>query len=42
MPFQSTAQRGWMFAHIPTIAKRWAKDTPKGKKLPKHKKEKPY
>lgn len=36
MPFVSEAQRGWMFANNPEMAKRWAAHTPKGKKLPKH------
>lgn len=38
MPFQSQAQRAWMYANKPEMAKRWEKETPKGKKLPKHKK----
>lgn len=33
MPFRSEAQRRWMFANDPKMAKRWAKETPK-KKLP--------
>ena len=36
MPFKSEAQRGYMFANMPEMAKRWAAHTPKGKKLPKH------
>ena len=36
MPFKSEAQRGYMFAKHPEMAKRWAKETPKGKKLHKH------
>jgi hypothetical protein len=36
MPFKSKAQRGWMFANEPAMAKRWAAHTPKGKKLPEH------
>lgn len=36
MPFESTAQRAWMFANKPSMAKRWAAHTPKGKKLPRH------
>lgn len=28
-----------MFANHPEMAKRWAKETPKGKRLPKHKKK---
>ena len=35
MPFKSIAQRQWMFANQPAMAKRWAAETPKGKKLPK-------
>lgn len=37
MPFESKAQRGFMFAKHPEIAKRWAKETPKDAKLPEHK-----
>jgi len=32
-PFKSQAQRGWMYANEPEMAKRWEKHTPK-KKLP--------
>lgn len=35
MPFKSQAQRAWMFANKPAMAKKWAKKT-KGK-LPKKK-----
>jgi hypothetical protein len=35
MPFKSEAQRKWMYANDPKMAKRWEKHTPKGKKLPK-------
>jgi len=35
MPFKSEAQRGWMYANEPAMAKRWEAHTPKGKKLPK-------
>ena len=35
MPFKSKAQRGWMHANKPAMAKRWEKETPKGKPLPK-------
>lgn len=35
MPFKSQAQRKWMFANKPAMAKRWAKETPKTKSLPK-------
>ena len=38
MPFVSQAQRGWMYSNEPEMAKRWEKETPKGKKLPKRKK----
>jgi len=34
MPFKSKAQRKWMFKRKPAMAKRWAKETPKGLKLP--------
>lgn len=34
MPFKSEAQRRFMYARHPKIAKRWEKHTPKGKKLP--------
>jgi len=40
MPFVSQAQRAWMYANHPKIAKRWEKHTPKGKKLPKRKRNK--
>jgi len=36
MPFKSEAQRRFMFAKHPEIAKEFAKMTPKGKKLPEH------
>lgn len=35
MPFKSQSQRGYMYVHHPEIAKRWEKETPKGK-LPEH------
>lgn len=35
MPFKSQAQRKWMYANKPQMAKRWEKETPKSKKLPK-------
>ena len=38
MPFQSKAQKGWMFANHPEMAKRWAAETPDMKHLPAHKK----
>lgn len=36
MPFVSDAQRRFMFARHPRIAKRWAEHTPKGADLPEH------
>ena len=36
MPYKSKAQRGFMHAKHPEIAKRWDAETPKGKKLPAH------
>lgn len=36
MPFRSQAQRGFMYANHPGIAKRFEKETPKGVKLPEH------
>ena len=35
MPFKSQDQRAWMYSNKPEMAKRWEKETPKGKKLPK-------
>lgn len=40
MPFRSEAQRRWMWANHPEMAKRWQKETPKGKKLPMYVKPK--
>jgi len=34
MPFKSVAQRGFMFARHPDIAKRWAAEYPSQGKLP--------
>lgn len=34
MPFKSDSQRRFMFSQHPSIAKRWASETPKGKDLP--------
>lgn len=34
MPFKSKAQKKWMMANKPEMAKQWAKDTPRGTKLP--------
>jgi hypothetical protein len=39
VPFESEAQRKYLFATHPEIARRWAKLTPKSKKLPKHKRK---
>jgi hypothetical protein len=36
MPFKSKAQRAWMYANKPEMAKKWEDHTPKGKKLPEH------
>lgn len=35
MPFKSQAQRAWMYANAPEMAKEWEKHTPKSRKLPK-------
>ena len=40
MPFKSKAQMREMFANQPKIAKRWAKETPNIKSLPKKLKSK--
>jgi hypothetical protein len=37
MPFVSEQQRRFLYSQHPDIAKRWEKETPKGKKLPKYK-----
>ena len=34
MPFKSKAQQRFMFSQHPTMAKRWAKETPNMAKLP--------
>lgn len=34
MPFKSQAQRGYMYATNPAMAKRWSKETPNEGKLP--------
>lgn len=41
MPFESQAQRKYMYANHPEMAKEWEAATPKDKKLPerKHKKK---
>ncbi len=36
MPFKSQAQRRFMYANYPKIAKRWSKHTPKNDKLPEY------
>lgn len=36
-PFRSKAQRKWMYATHPEMAKRWEKETPKTNKLPERK-----
>lgn len=45
MPFASKAQRGYLFAHDPKVAREFAAATPKAAKLPEHvkpsKKERP-
>ena len=41
MPFVSQAQRRFMHAKHPELAKEFEAATPKGKKLPKHVKKKP-
>jgi hypothetical protein len=35
MPFKSKAQQGYMFSKMPKTAKKWAKETPNMKALPK-------
>ncbi len=40
MPFKSKAQRKFLFAKKPKIAKEFASKTPKGKKLPNKVKKK--
>lgn len=39
MPFKSEAQKKWMFANKPEMAKRWQAETP-AKKLPQKVKKK--
>jgi hypothetical protein len=39
-PFESQAQRRYLHARHPEIAEEFEKETPKGKKLPEHKKKK--
>jgi len=38
MPFKSQAQRAWMWANHPRMAREW-EDATKGKKLPKRKRK---
>ena len=40
MPFKSQAQRSWMYANDPKMAKKWEEHTPKDAKLPKKVKKK--
>ena len=40
MPFKSKAQAREMFANQPSVAKKWAKETPSIKSLPQHVKKK--
>lgn len=37
MPFKSQAQKKYLYANNPKVAKEFQKHTPKGKKLPKRK-----
>lgn len=39
MPFKSEAQRRYLYANEPEVAKEFASKTPKGKKLPERKKK---
>lgn len=34
-PFKSQAQKGYLYANNPKVAKEFQKETPKGAKLPK-------
>jgi hypothetical protein len=36
MPFKSKAQRRWMYANHPEMAKEWSEHTPKNTKLPEY------
>ena len=40
MPFKSEAQRKFLYANYPEMAKRWQKHTPKDADLPEHVKKK--
>jgi len=39
MPFVSQAQRAYLWAHNPKVAKKFQAETPKGAKLPAHAKK---
>ena len=39
MPMASQAQRGYLHANLPDVAKKFEAETPKGKHLPMHKKK---
>lgn len=39
MTFKSRAQRGYLFANEPKVAREFASKTPKGAKLPEHAKK---
>lgn len=39
MPFQSEAQRRFLWANHPEIAKRWSAEYPGQKNLPRHKRK---
>lgn len=41
MPFKSKAQRAFLYATNPEVAKKFEAETPKGKSLPKKVKRKP-
>lgn len=40
MPFKSQAQRSYLYANHPKVAREFERHTPKGKKLPKRVKRK--
>lgn len=40
MPIKSQAQRAWLHINKPELAKKFEKETPKGKSLPKKVKKK--
>lgn len=40
MPFQSESQRRFLWLKHPEVAKKWAKEFPNQKDLPKHKRQK--